>query len=144
MPNYDASGTENLNNSKRANRLYKDLDLDFGRNVSTSDVNKLTNVEAVKRSLRNLINLQHFEKPFHPEIGSAIRTMLFEPISPLTSLNIQRKIEEVISNFEPRVKLNQILATPDYESNRYDVRILFYVVGSSQPVEVQTFLERLR
>ena len=141
MPSYSA---ENLNNSKRANRLYKDLDLDFGRNVSTDDVNKLTNVEAVKRSLRNLINLQHFEKPFHPEIGSSIRSMLFESMNPLTSLNIQRKIEEVISNFEPRVKLNQILATPDYDSNRYEVRILFYVVGSSQPVEVQTFLERLR
>ena len=76
MPSYSA---ENLNKSKRANRLYKDLDLDFGRNIATSDVNKLTNVEAVKRALRNLINLQHFEKPFHPEIGSSIRSMLFEP-----------------------------------------------------------------
>jgi phage baseplate assembly protein W len=141
MPSYSA---ENLNKSKRANRLYKDLDLDFGRNVATNDVNKLTNVEAVKRSLRNLINLQHFEKPFHPEIGSSIRSMLFEPMNPLTSLNIQRKIEEVISNFEPRVKLNQILASPDYERNRYEVRIMFYVIGSTQPVEVQTFLERLR
>jgi len=141
MPSYSA---ENLNKSKRANRLYKDLDLDFGRNVATNDVNKLTNVEAVKRSLRNLINLQHFEKPFHPEIGSSIRSMLFEPMNPLTSLNIQRKIEEVISNFEPRVRLNQILASPDYERNRYEVRIMFYVIGSTQPVEVQTFLERLR
>jgi hypothetical protein len=141
MPSYSA---ENLNKSKRANRLYKDLDLDFGRNIATSDVNKLTNVEAVKRALRNLINLQHFEKPFHPEIGSSIRTMLFEPMNPLTSLNIQRKIEEVISNYEPRVKLNQILATPDYDGNRYDVRIMFYVIGTSQPVEIQTFLERLR
>ena len=141
MPSYSA---ENLNKSKRANRLYKDLDLDFGRNVATNDVNKLTNVEAVKRSLRNLINMQHYEKPFHPEIGSSVRTMLFEPMNALTSLNIQRKIEEVISNFEPRVKLNQILASPDYERNRYDVRIMFYVIGSTQPVEVQTFLERLR
>ena len=112
--------------------------------MATNDVNKLTNVEAVKRSLRNLINLQHFEKPFHPEIGSSIRSMLFEPMNPLTSLNIQRKIEEVISNFEPRVRLNQILASPDYERNRYEVRIMFYVIGSTQPVEVQTFLERLR
>ena len=48
MPNYDASQT---NNSNRSTRIYKDLDLDFGRNVVTSDVNKLTDVEAVKRSL---------------------------------------------------------------------------------------------
>ena len=53
MPNYDASST---NNSKRATRIYKDLDLNFGRNAVTNDVNKLTDVEAVKRSVRNLIN----------------------------------------------------------------------------------------
>jgi hypothetical protein len=65
MPNYDAGGTTALNNSKRATRKYSDLDLDFGRNTVTNDVNKLTNVEAVKRSVRNLINTAHFERPFH-------------------------------------------------------------------------------
>ena len=74
MPNYDASTT---NNSKRANRVYKDLDLDFSRNIVTNDVNKLTDVEAVKRSVRNLINTNHYERPFHPEIGSDVRSMLF-------------------------------------------------------------------
>ncbi len=59
MPNFDSSNT---NNSKRANRIYKDLDLNFGRNVVTGDVNKLTDVEAVKRSVRNLINTSHFER----------------------------------------------------------------------------------
>ena len=66
MPNYDATNT---NESKRANRIYKDLDLDFGRNRCTNDVNRLTDVEAVKRSVRNLINTNHYERPFHPEIG---------------------------------------------------------------------------
>ena len=65
MANYDASTN---NESNRSTRIYKDLDLDFGRNVVTSDVNKLTDVEAVKRSVRNLINTSHFERPFHPEI----------------------------------------------------------------------------
>ena len=73
MPNFDSSNT---NNSKRANRIYKDLDLNFGRNVVTGDVNKLTDVEAVKRSVRNLINTSHFERPFHPEIGSDVRLSL--------------------------------------------------------------------
>ena len=73
MPNYDASST---NNSKRASRSFSDLDLDFGRNTVTNDVNKLTNVEAIKRSVRNLINTSHFERPFHPEIGSNVRAML--------------------------------------------------------------------
>ena len=141
MPNYDASNT---NNSKRANRIYKDIDLDFGRNPVTNDVNKLTDVEAVKRSVRNLINTNHYERPFHPEIGSDVRAMLFEPMTPLTALNLQRKVAEVLNNFEPRISLQQVLASPDLDRNSYALKIMFYVVGSNQPVEVETFLERLR
>tara|TARA_B100000282_G_C31416066_1_gene346801 strand:+ start:110 stop:535 length:426 start_codon:yes stop_codon:yes gene_type:complete len=141
MPNYDASTT---NNSKRANRIYKDLDLDFGRNVVTDDVNKLTDVEAVKRSVRNLINTNHYERPFHPEIGSGIRGLLFEPMTPLTSLALQRKVEEVLLNFEPRISLVQVLSNANVDRNSYDLKIMFYVIGSEEPVEVETFLERLR
>ena len=141
MPNYDSSNT---NNSKRSNRIYKDLDLDFGRNRITNDVNKLTDVEAVKRSVRNLINTNHYERPFHPEIGSDVRSMLFEPMTPLTALNLQRKVAEVLNNFYPSINLQQILASPDLDRNSYALKIMFYVVGSNQPVEVETFLERLR
>jgi phage baseplate assembly protein W len=141
MPNYDASST---NNSKRATVNYKDLDLDFGRNVVTNDVNKLTNIEAVKRSVRNLINTSHFERPFHPEIGSDVRALLFENMTPLTALNLQRKVQEVLVNFEPRIRLVQIYATPDYDGNSYQLTVYFYVVGTTELVTVQTFLERLR
>jgi phage baseplate assembly protein W len=144
MPNYDASGTSALNKSKRATRQYKDLDLSFGRNVVTNDVNKLTDVEAVKRSVRNLINTSHFERPFHPEIGSNVRAMLFEPMTPLTALNLQRKVQEVLVNFEPRIRLVQIVARPDIDRNSYDLSIYFYVIGSNELITVQTFLERLR
>ena len=142
MPSYS---TENLsNNSKRATRIYKDLDLDFGRNTVTNDVNKLTDVEAVKRSVRNLINTNHFERPFHPEIGGNIRALLFENMTPLTALNLQRKIEEVLSNFEPRAKITQIIADPDMDRNGYRLEIRFYVIGIQNPITVETFLERLR
>ena len=142
MPSYS---TENLsNNSKRATRIYKDLDLDFGRNTVTNDVNKLTDVEAVKRSVRNLINTNHFERPFHPEIGGNVRALLFENITPLTALNLQRKIEEVLSNFEPRAKITQIIADPDIDRNGYRLEIKFYVIGIQNPIVVETFLERLR
>ena len=142
MPSYS---TENLsNNSKRATRIYKDLDLDFGRNTVTNDVNKLTDVEAVKRSVRNLINTNHFERPFHPEIGGNVRALLFENMTPLTALNLQRKIEEVLSNFEPRAKITQIIADPDMDRNGYRLEIKFYVIGIQNPITVETFLERLR
>ena len=132
------------NNSKRATRIYKDLDLDFGRNVVTHDVNRLTDVEAVKRSVRNLINTNHFERPFHPEIGGNVRALLFEPMTPLTALNLQRKVEEVLNNFEPRAKITQILADPDIDRNSYRLEIKFYVIGVQNPITVETFLERLR
>ena len=141
MPNYDASTN---NNSKRAIRIYKDLDLNFGRNIVTNDVNKLTDVEAVKRSVRNLINTNHYERGFHPEIGSDVRSMLFEPMTPLTALNLQRKIEEVLTNFEPRAKITQIIADPDIDRNAYRLEIKFYVIGIQNPITVETFLERLR
>ena len=142
MASYSVENTSNK--SKRANRIYKDLDLDFGRNTTTNDVNKLTDVEAVKRSVRNLINTSHYDRPFHPEIGSNIRGLLFEPITPLTSLNLQRKVEEVLTNFEPRIRLVQVLSRPDADLNRYSLRISFYVIGTTLPVTVETFLERLR
>ena len=132
------------NNSKRATRIYKDLDLDFGRNTVTNDVNKLTDVESVKRSVRNLINTNHFERPFHPAIGGNIRALLFELMTPLTALNLQRKVEEVLKNFEPRANVTQILADPDIEKNGYRLEIKFYVIGIQNPIVVETFLERLR
>jgi len=133
-----------INNSKRATRIYKDLDLDFGRNIVTNDVNKLTDVEAVKRSVRNLINTNHFERPFHPELGGNVRGLLFEPMTPLTALNLQRKIEEVLTNFEPRANITQIIADPDIDRNAYRLSIKFYVIGVTNPITVETFLERLR
>ena len=141
MANYDASVT---NKSNKSVRTFKDLNLDFARNTVTNDVVKIEDVEAIKRSVRNLINTSHYERPFHPEIGSNVRSILFEPVSPLTALNLQRKVQEVLDNFEPRIKLVQIIARPDIDRNRYDLRIMFYVVGNAQPVTVETFLERLR
>ena len=70
--------------------------------------------------------------------------MLFEPMTPLTALNLQRKVAEVLNNFEPRINLQQVLASPDIDRNSYELKIMFYVIGSNEPVVVETFLERLR
>ena len=141
MANYDASVT---NNSKRANRIYKDLDLNFGRNPITNDVNKLTDVEAVKRSVRNLINTNHYEKPFHPEIGSNLRAMLFENITPQMTHALSKQIDLLIRNFEPRARLVQINVQPFIERNGYRAQISFFVVNTPERVEMESFLERLR
>ena len=68
MASYDA-GTL-TNQSKRSARIYKDLNLDFQQNTATKDIQKITDIESVKRSVRNLINTNHYEKPFRPQVGS--------------------------------------------------------------------------
>ena len=128
----------------RVNRIYSDLDLDFTRNPVTSDVVKLQDVDAVKRSVKNLIQTNHYERPFHPEIGSDIRGLLFENMTPLTALNLERKVIEVLVNFEPRAKIVDVIAQPQEDANRYHIQISFYVVGISTPVVVETYLTRLR
>ena len=141
MSRYDATQT---NESKRSSRIYKDLNLNFQQNTATKDIQKLTDVEAVKRSVRNLINTNHYEKPFHPEVGSNLRAMLFENITPTMNHVISKNIELLITNYEPRCRLVQVNTQPMFERNGYSVQISFYVVNYPQPVEVETFLERLR
>jgi len=142
MASYDA-GTL-TNQSKRSARIYKDLNLDFIQNTATKDIQKITDVESVKRSVRNLINLNHYEKPFHPEIGSNLRGMLFENITPQISHYIGKQIELLIRNYEPRCRLVEVVNKPDLRKNGYSVSISFYVINTPNPVQVETFLERLR
>ena len=142
MAIYDAQ----LNNdSERNTRQYTDLDLFFGKRSSDNDVGIVTDIQAVKRSIRNLVQLNHYEKPFHPEISSGIREMLFELMTPITSMMIARKIEDVINNYEPRAVLQSVTPIPDYDRNAYEVKIEFYVVNTpTELVDMSVLLERLR
>ena len=142
MSDYDAQST---NNSDRVVKEYVDLDLFFGRKSSNSDVQDLTNIKAVKRSVRNLILMNHYEKPFHPEIGSGVRELLFENMTPVTAVILARKIEDVINNFEPRARLVGVRAEPILDRNTYEVTIEFYVVNQpTELVDLSVMLERLR
>ena len=142
MATYDAQVT---NDSDRVVKEYVDLDLFFGKKSSNSDIQDLTNVKAVKRSIRNLILTNHFEKPFHPEIGSGVRDMLFENMTPVTAHILARKIEDVILNFEPRARLVGVRAEPILDRNTYEVTIEFYVVNQpTELVDLSVMLERLR
>ena len=133
------------NNSDRNSRQYTDLDLFFGRKTSDSDISKVTDVQAVKRSIRNLVLLNHYEKPFHPEIGSGVRDMLFELMTPVTAVILTRKIEYVINNFEPRARLVAVRAFPNLDRNAYDVSVEFYVLNTpTELVDLTILLERLR
>ena len=136
---------QSKNFSDRASKEYTDLDLFFGKRTPSNDVNKVTNIQAVKRSVRNLILTNHYEKPFHPEIGSGVRGMLFELMTPLTAQILTKKIEDVIENFEPRARLISVRARPNLDRNAYECTIEFYVVNMpTELVDLTVFLERLR
>ena len=141
MSRYDATQT---NESTRSSRIFKDLNLDFQQNTATKDIQKITDVESVKRSVRNLINTNHYEKPFHPEIGSNLRAMLFELMSPQMNHLISKQIENLINNYEPRCNLVEVFAQPMFDRNGYSVQISFMVNNHQEPVIVESFLERLR
>ena len=133
------------NNSNRNIRQYSDIDLFFGKKSSDRDISVVTDVQAVKRSIRNLVLLNTYEKPFHPEISSGVRDMLFELMTPVTAAILGRQIENVIENFEPRARLVGVRTIPDYDRNSYEVTVEFYVVNTpTELVDLTIFLERLR
>jgi phage baseplate assembly protein W len=142
MASYDTGKL--TNQSKRSSRIFKDLNLDFQQNDATKDIQKMLDVESVKRSVRNLINLNHYEKPFHPQIGSNLRGMLFENITPQMTHYIEKQVELLIKNFEPRCRLVKVTNLPDLNRNGYSISISFYVINHPEPVSVESFLERLR
>ena len=130
--------------STRNSRQFRDIDLDFNRNAVTNDVAVVEDVVAVKRSVKNLIQTNFYERPFHPELGCGIRELLFENFTPMTKIFLQRKIEEVLINYEPRINLQNVAVDDDQDNNRLVVDIYFYVVGVPGPQQVQTFLQRVR
>ena len=138
----DAQGQ---NKSSRSAQLYSDLDLFFSQNNKTKDINIVYDIQAVKRSIRNLVLLNVFDKPFHPEISSGIRDALFELMTPVTAIILARHVQDVIENFEPRARLVGVRATPNLDRNEYEVSIEFYVVNApTELIDLTLPLERLR
>ena len=136
---------QSQNDISRNVRQYRDLDLFFSKKQGSDDVNKVTDIEAVKRSVRNLVLTNFYEKPFHPEIGSGVRDMLFENMSPVTAVVLARKVEDVIENFEPRARLTSVRALPNLDRNEYEITIEFFVVNTpTELVDMTVFLEVLR
>ena len=151
--------------STRQSRKFKDIDLDFGRNLVTNDVNVVEDAIAIKRSVRNLIRTNFYERPFHPEIGCGVKGLLFENYTPVTNVFLKRKIEECLVNNDPRIQLTGIVINGDnfenvsrteevagristsaanVDNNRLDVEIHFNIIGVPHPQSVNVELHRIR
>ena len=136
---------ESTNNSPSSSRIYKDLNLNFGRHPVTKQINILTDAAAIKRSVRNLVQIGRFEKPFHPEISSGVRDVLFENMTPFTAQTLSRKIEDVITNFEPRALLTGVEVIPRFDYNQYEVIVELYIQNApTELIDLSFTLERLR
>tara|TARA_Y100001937_G_scaffold110337_1_gene155831 strand:- start:498 stop:935 length:438 start_codon:yes stop_codon:yes gene_type:complete len=137
--------SQSSNVSKRSTRIYSDLALSFERNSATKDVLTKKDIEAVKQSVRNLILTNHYERPFRPEIGSGIHSLLFEPLDHITSNALTRVIGEVIDNFEPRARVVAIDAVPNEDRNAYEITVGFRIVNiPGEVINLDVMLERSR
>ena len=128
------------NNSK----LYSDIDFTFTKKPVVGDIALSYDSQAVIRSIRNLLQTKHYERPFNSRIGSNIESMLFEPISASTASLMENQIRITIKNFEPRVSVTNITVTPQEEKNAYQVSLTFFLENSSTPSTVNMLLERTR
>lgn len=129
---------------------YSDLDLDFIAHPTTGDIVKKRGVDAIKRSVRNLILTNFYDRKFRHFIGSNVQALLFENINMFTATFLRDAIEQVIVNFEPRVRLDPsrankgITINVDPDNNGYAVQIEFIIVNREEPAIIRLFLEKLR
>lgn len=123
---------------------FTDLDLDFVANPNTGAVPRKLDGEAVKRAVRNLVQLARYDKPFHPEIDPGVRALLFELVTPSTAVLLQRRITELLNQYEPRVELLVVDVVDRHEQNRYDITVEFRVANRDEDVVVNLSLARLR
>ncbi len=137
------------NESPRSNFIYKDLNLFFTKNPLTKDVSKATDVQAIKRSVRNLVLTDRGERLFHPEIGGDVKGSLFENFTPIMEVELRSAIKNVIEIYEPRVVLEDVKVNDpsgnDLDNNRLRITIQFYLDNVPEVLEeVDVFLNRIR
>ena len=125
-------------------KQFRDIDLSFKVNPFTKDIYLKTDEDAVKTALKHLIRTRNFERPFHPEIGTQVHTLMFENFGPAVQLAMERTITEAIARFEPRVRLVDLGIKETEDSNELVVNIVFTLINSDKPITISTVLSRVR
>lgn len=123
---------------------YVDLDLDFIPNPRNADINVKRGEEAIKRSIRNLVFTNYYERPFQPGIGSDVSKLLFDNITPMTATFLRDALRTVIQKFEPRVRLDNVDVVVDPDNNGFSVTLKYVILNREAPVITSFFLERIR
>lgn len=125
-------------------KTWADFNFGFKVHPNTNQLIIKKDADAVMASVHNLLLMNHYEKPFHPEIGSNLTKQLFDPIDVPTSLRIKQAIIDTINNFEPRVQLSTVDVDPKEQENGYRVFLKFFLINEEVERKTMFFLERLR
>ena len=125
-------------------KSYKDLSFDFTANPQTGDVATVKDAVSVKRGIKNILLTAGFERLFQPEIGSGIKNILFEPMTPLTEQRLSDACADAIEAWEKRASIIDITVIPEEDYNRYRVAIKFSINNSLITEQVDVFLNRER
>jgi len=124
--------------------FYKDFDILFDVHPVTRKLNTLTNSDAIKRALKNIILTDKFERPYNPEFGSDVRQRLFETHDGTVADDIATDVELAIKNFEPRAVLLDVRVEERLEQNGVIITIVFRAENKTTPETVNFFVERVR
>ena len=132
------------NNSKRSNRIYKDLNMSFTKNPATKDVARLFDIQAIKRSVKNIILTNKYERPFNPDFGCNLRGFLFENLTEPMVVIIKDRVAMAIEKYEPRVSVEDVIVKNSSGPNGINIQVSFLINGVEAPITVSTFLQRVR
>lgn len=126
-------------------QTFKDLSVTFKKNPVTDDLVTVKDKAAIIQSITALLLTRKGERPFQPQLGCGIQNALFEPLDYATAGLIRSEIAEVLTKYEPRILIENIIVRPDEMNNGYEVELFFRIVGRDDiPVSVEFFLERTR
>tara|TARA_B100000131_G_C17998037_1_gene565366 strand:- start:610 stop:999 length:390 start_codon:yes stop_codon:yes gene_type:complete len=125
-------------------REFSDISLSFEKNPVTGDVVKVKNDVAIKQSIKTLVLSEMFEAPFQKEKGTRIRKVLFDLITEDGADLIKSEITNIIRSKEPRANLYDVQVQPLPESNKYIIKIIFSIINTLEPLEVEMFVTRVR
>jgi len=128
----------------RNTRIFSDLDLNFTKHPVTKDITRRYDDNAIKQSVKNLLLTRNFERPFHSEIGSPIRQLLFDNPGPMFNVMLKRAVIDVINNFEPRVNIIDVRVDDYSDANEVYVTLEFKIVNTERPLTLDLALERTR
>lgn len=123
---------------------YSDIPLSFTAHPMTGNIIATTDVDAVKQSVKNIVLTMLGERPYKPLFGGNINAYLFKNADAFTEYEISKKTREAITNWEPRVNLNDVVVDANPDSNSISVKIVFRLADVKDPITINVFLERVR